>query len=294
MSDSSASNVLHIVNGDIVGDQLRSSTLAGRVLVWREIYTAGPLAAELAVRADWLGERYGIPKVEYMDYADKQTRVYELALRNRLTIAIWADPDLFDQAILMKLCHAAVSVTDRNRATLELVTLPAGPYTDDQLNECWQRNRRQLTAADISELAAAWEAYAKLDFAAVERWIKASGAKIPETAAALSWHLKRRPGQDGLGFVERLTLTLLGERNEQGLSKFKLFARVSERCPLFGMGDLQYWRILDVLAACNPPMIHIESSEAVFLTEAGMDVIEGKTRAPRLANEIAADNDLGA
>ncbi|WP_027085901.1 DUF1835 domain-containing protein [Cohnella panacarvi] len=291
MIDSSASNVLHIVNGDIVGDQLRTSSLGGRVLVWREIYTAGPLTAELEVRAEWLGERYGIPKQEYMDFADKQNRVYELALRNRLRIAIWVDPDLFDHAILMKLCHAAVSAADHNGAMLELVALPAGPYTDERLYECWQHHRRQLTATDIEALAAAWEAYAKLDFAAVERWIEASGASNPETASALSWHLKRQPGQDGLGLVERLTLSLLGERREQGLSKFKLFARVSERCPLLGMGDLQYWRIMDVLAACEPPLIRIESSEAVFLTETGRDVVAGKTRAPLPANEIIADNE---
>jgi len=290
----SASNVLHIVNGDIVGDQLRASSFAGRVLVWREIYTAGPLAVDTAVRADWLSERYGIPKQEYMDYADKQNRVYELALRNRLPIAIWVDPDLFDHAILMKLCHAAMSVEATSRATIDLVTLPAGPYTDEQLHGCWQQHRRQMTATDIAQLAAAWEAYAKLDFAAVGRWIDSGGANVPETAAALTWHLKRQPGQDGLGLVERLTLSLLGEQNEQGLSPFKLFARVSERCPLLGMGDLQYWRILDVLAACVPPMIRMESSDAVFLTKAGQDVMAGKTKAPRLANEIIADNELGA
>ncbi len=294
MSDSSASNVLHIVNGDIVGDQLRSSSLSGRVLVWREIYTAGPLVAELAVRADWLSERYGIPKHEYIDYADKQNRVFELALRSGMRIAIWVDPDLFDHAILMKLCHVAATIADLNGIKLELVRLPAGPYTNEQLLECWQHRRRPLTAADISELAAAWNAYAKLDFAAVEKWIESSGANIPETASALAWHLKRQPGQDGLGLVERLTLTLLGEQQDQILSQYKLFARVSERCPLFGMGDLQYWRILDVLAACEPPMVRIEPSGAVVLTEAGRNVVGGKTTAPRLANEIMADNELGA
>ncbi|MBO9599523.1 MAG: DUF1835 domain-containing protein [Cohnella sp.] len=295
MSDSSASNVLHIVNGDIVGEQLRTSPLPGRVLVWREIYTAGPLGVELAARADWLGERYGIPKQEYMDYADKQARVYELALRNQLTIAIWVDPDLFDHAILMKLCHMAVSIAGHTATTLELVTLPAGPYTDEQLYERYEHSRRQLTTADIADLAVAWEAYAKLDFAAVGRWIETGGAKFPETATALSWHLKRQPGEDGLGLVERLTLTLLGERNEQGLSRFKLFARVSKHCPLFGMGDLQYWRILEILASCEPPMIRMESSEeAVFPTKAGMEVIAGKRKAPLHANEIVMDNGLGA
>lgn len=290
MSESSASQVLHIVNGDIVGDQLRSSTLAGRVLVWREIYTAGPLAVDLAVRAERLGERYGIPKDEFIDYADKQSRVYELALRNRLRIAIWVDPDLFDHAILMKLCHMALLIQGSMETTLELVSLPAGPYAVEQLNDCWNGNRRLLTTTDISELAAAWEAYAKLDFAAIERWVAVNRANYQETAAALAFHLKRQPGEDGLGVVERLTLTLLGEQGEQGLSKFKLFARVSERCSVFGMGDLQYWRILDVLAACQPPMIRVDTA-AVYLTNAGMEVVTGKRKAPLGANEIVADNE---
>ena len=290
MSDATMDNLIHIVNGDIVGDQLRTSSLSGRVLVWREIYTAGPLAVDLAERAERLDERYGIPKLEFLDYAEKQSRVYELALRNRLRIAIWVDPDLFDHAILMRLCHMATNIQDSNEIALELVSLPAGPYAIEQLTDCWNNNRRQLSTSGISELAAAWEAYAKLDFAEIERWIDASGAHLPETAAALAFHLERRPGEDGLGFVERLTLTMLGERSEQGLSKFKLFARVSAQCPLLGMGDLQYWRILDVLATCEPPMLRIEP-DFVYLTKAGMDVIAGKRKAPPHANELIADNE---
>lgn len=284
-------DVLHIVNGDIVGEQLRSAPIGGEVLVWREIYTAGPLAARLAVRAEWLETFYGIPKQEYFDRTEYQLSVFEKALLDGRRIALWIDPDLFDRAILMKLCHQAKAVAAlANRATMELVALPAGPYTNDRLADAWNRSRSPLQAAEASELAAAWEAYAKHDRAGLELWIAVKGAKHPETAAALRFHLSRWPGQDGLGHVERVTLSKLAEHAEGRLSKFKLFQPVSKHCELFGMGDLQYWHVLRCLEACDPPMVGLQRDDVV-LTEAGKEALEGKRAAPPRANELASGHE---
>lgn len=36
-------NMLHIVNGDVVGEMLKQGVVQGDVLVWREVYPAGPI-----------------------------------------------------------------------------------------------------------------------------------------------------------------------------------------------------------------------------------------------------------
>lgn len=39
-------SMLHIVNGDIVGDKLRKGNVRGDILVWREVYPVGPVFLE--------------------------------------------------------------------------------------------------------------------------------------------------------------------------------------------------------------------------------------------------------
>ncbi|MFD0672332.1 DUF1835 domain-containing protein [Cohnella sp. GCM10027633] len=289
MTDTTSNAFLHIVNGDIVGDQLRAASIGGDVLVWREIYTAGPLDARLAVRAEWLETFYGIPKQEYFERTEYQLSAFEQALQGGLRIALWIDPDLFDHAILMKLCHQAKTVAVTNRTSLELVALPAGPYSDDRLGDAWDRSRSTLRADEVSELASAWEAYAKNDRAGLELWVSVKGRKHPVTSSALRFHLNRWPGADGLGHVERITLTKLAEQAEGRLSKFKLFQLVSKHCDLFGMGDLQYWHILRCLDACEPPMISLRRDD-VLLAEAGREVLSGKRLAPPRSNELSSGN----
>ncbi|MFC5530384.1 DUF1835 domain-containing protein [Cohnella yongneupensis] len=284
MTRISTMDILHIVNGDIVGEQLRSNKLEGRVLVWREMYTAGPLEIELEDRASWLEARFGIPKHEYIASAERQTEQYKQALQDGNRIAIWIDPDLFDQTILMKLCHLSMACKSNAQDRIELISLPAGPYSVKQLLQAWEQARHQLQPDAIAELADAWGAYASNDRPAIDRWLQTHRRKHAEVASALEFHLMREPGHDGLGIVERLTLRALADK-ESEMSKYKLFQLVSPQCPLFGMGDLQYWGILDGLASCEPPMIWIDST-TVGLTKEGREALSGSRTAPREANEM--------
>jgi RNA polymerase sigma factor (sigma-70 family) len=64
--------VLHIVNGDVVGEKLRQGNVKGDVLVWREVYTHGPVFLEpaerdlRAVRAEYLEHTLGIPQRHFI------------------------------------------------------------------------------------------------------------------------------------------------------------------------------------------------------------------------------------
>ncbi|MGM0885058.1 MAG: hypothetical protein ACQEXQ_28955 [Bacillota bacterium] len=46
--------MLHIVNGDSVGHKLKVSAVQGDILVWREIYTEGPVFVQPELPANGL------------------------------------------------------------------------------------------------------------------------------------------------------------------------------------------------------------------------------------------------
>lgn len=70
--------MLHIVNGDTVAENLSSDVVDGDVLVWRDIYSAGPIFIDLVkednrrIRADYLEKAMGIPSGEYISGCEFQ------------------------------------------------------------------------------------------------------------------------------------------------------------------------------------------------------------------------------
>ncbi|MFB9274768.1 DUF1835 domain-containing protein [Cohnella cellulosilytica] len=98
--------MLHIVNGDHVGNSLRSGGIAGDVLVWRELYTEGPVFADprREIRTDYMVDALGVPRDEWKAALDEQTNAFEHAAE-REEIVLWFEHDLFDQTMLVRLLH---------------------------------------------------------------------------------------------------------------------------------------------------------------------------------------------
>jgi hypothetical protein len=298
-----ADTPLHIVNGDVAGAVLQSSGIAGEVLVWRELYTAGPLNVSAAQRCAWLFEHYGIPAAEFLTGHERQQSQCCTALADGIA-ALWMDPDLFDQAIFMRVCH--IANVEHPNAQLYLVELPYGPLTVEEMPESWQA-RRLLSGDEIAAAARAWEAYSALSRESLEQWLLDVGPLYPVLSNALKFQLQRFPGEDGSGVVERSVLKILAD-HEGGFSPTVLFRKVSEQFPLFGMGDLQFWRILETLSHCSPPLIRYGSQQQdsriqlplyldslagldgykVYITENGHRVATGERTAPIEALEIAS------
>lgn len=294
---------LHIVNGDIAAAVLQSSGIAGEVLVWRELYTAGPLNVNLEERAEWLYEHYGISKAEFLEECGRQQSRCSIALADGIVV-VWTDPDMFDQAIFMRVCH--IASVEYPKALLYLVALPYGPYTAEQMQESWQA-RLLLSTEEIAAAARAWEAYSVISKEPLEQWLIEECPRHPLLSNALEFQLQRFPAEDGLGVVERFVLKMLAD-NEGGFSPTVLFRRVSEQFPLFGLGDLQFWRILETLSYCSPALIRFGSKHQaertrlplyldslagldgykVYITEAGKSVAAGKSTAPMEALELAS------
>lgn len=105
--------MIHIVNGDSVGSKLHEAGVQGEVLVWREMYTFGPvfLLPELAEnrlhRAAYMEQAFGIPPLEWVSSAETQERRLAAFCEHR-EIVLWFEHDLYDQTMLSCLRQNAI------------------------------------------------------------------------------------------------------------------------------------------------------------------------------------------
>ena len=66
----------HIVNGDVVGEKIKS--LDGNIIVWREMYDFGPLNVYWSLeelfkrRAEFFEEKLSIPSAFFLENCQKQ------------------------------------------------------------------------------------------------------------------------------------------------------------------------------------------------------------------------------
>ncbi|MDF2725089.1 MAG: polymerase, sigma-24 subunit, ecf subfamily, partial [Paenibacillus sp.] len=102
--------MLHIVNGDTVGDKLRKGNIRGDVLVWREVYPVGPVFAnrsephQRSARAEYLQKAMGIPAEVYEATCKSQEQILH-NFHKYDEVVLWFEHDLFDQLMLSYLLH---------------------------------------------------------------------------------------------------------------------------------------------------------------------------------------------
>ncbi|MEK5058299.1 hypothetical protein BK126_08415 [Paenibacillus sp. FSL H7-0326] len=267
--------MLHIVNGDIVANKLKQSGIQGEILVWREIYSCGPLFEHMedevnsSVRAEALERQLGIPAGEYM----AQCRSQELVLK-RLgafdEVVLWFEHDLFDQTILAYLLHW---FQQNETARVKLNLLSIGSYPGIQLF----RGLGQLSLPELQALSGTWHLLSRDELELGSAWWRAYISSNPSELAqllekteeetsilpfakkAFTAHLSRLPSfQNGLGCVEQEVLAAL---KSGGRGPHSLFREVGDRLYLLGMGDLEFWSILKRMAAGSAPVLQLAGSD---------------------------------
>lgn len=269
--------MLHIVNGDSVGDKLKQGAVEGEVLVWREIFTEGPVHPEPAVpanrsfRAAALERTMGIPSADYIAGCEAQERRLQ-RFRDDDAVVLWFEYDLFDQTILWHLLDRFAR-QDRGSTELYLLSIDSFPGIPDF------RGFGQLSAEQLRSLAgtrvpigerqlalgqAYWRAYTADDPREMSRLIRQDTADLPFAREALRFHLTRFPSdRNGLGIVEQTALELILSGFHQPEA---LFRETGSRLRRFGMGDLQFRACLRQLAEEPDPLIRIEGADAPFPT----------------------------
>ncbi len=251
----------HLVNGDTVASKLQG--LPGHVLVWREMYDAGPLAGDASShrlrrrRAAFFARHMGIPPGQYLATCQQQ----EAALAQIPPddeVVLWFEHDRYDQTMLLYLLHRLAGGPWRRLSLVSIDRYPGvepffglGQLPASALQQLWAR-RQPVTAAQLAEAQEGWAAYTHPDPTVLAGWVQTRACwQLPYLAAALRRHLAHFPAlQHGLGVVEEAALTALaaGRRRFSGL-----FQAVAH--PLDGLSDLYLSALLRQFSQGPTPLL---------------------------------------
>lgn len=285
--------MLHIVNGDVVGEKLRGK-IEGEVLVWREVYSVGPVfrnmdgTDERKIRAAILERTMGISSKEYIQSCEYQEHMLR-DFNKHDDVVLWFEHDLFDQTMLAYLLHWFAK-QPRGRTKLHLLCIGEYPGIEPF------RGFGQLTTEQLASLFDTWKPIGENELTAGSRiWelyssdriedhvklIRIDTSPLPYANEAFTLHLARLPSPaNGLGIVEQTVLELV----KDGVQTPKaLFQEVSRRLLGLGMGDLEFWGRLRTMADQPKALIEFRDpsgtfpvESAVSLTPFGQEVLFGE------------------
>lgn len=277
--------MLHIVNGDVVAEKLKQGSLQGDILVWREIYTVGPVFKEmntdahLNVRAKYLEQNLGIPTEQYR-VTCKQQEEQLAKFRQYDEVVLWFEHDLFDQTMLCYLL-SFFAHQDLGNTKLNLLTIGEfpgielfrglGQLTTEQLltlSGTWQLvSSKELQLGD-----ALWKAYASRDLDELRQLLEGDTSALPFAKEAYLAYLSRLSSEpDGIGSVEREVMKEIAAGEH---SPYCLFRKVGNTLNQLGMGDLEFWYVLRKMAERPQPLIMLEGVEDFKAHTTGGDFIK--------------------
>ncbi|AYL98450.1 DUF1835 domain-containing protein [Mucilaginibacter celer] len=252
-------SILHILNGDAALDGFEQTGLDGDVMVWREVFSEGPLQENILSadfwndRRDWIGRAFDAPADDYqhkvLDELGKLNCPYK-------EINLWFEFDLHCQVNLLGVLEILSLKTDMSAPAIYLICLAdcvqfenkkgLGELTGRQFEELYDA-RERLNEWELGLAADAWRLYVNNDTAALEKWLNENTfwGGIPLLKPALKAHLKRlQVNADGLSYIEQ---KLLGIYNGGAKTKIDLYKTFWKNEAIFGMGDSEIDIYLDKL-----------------------------------------------
>ncbi|PYE49156.1 RNA polymerase sigma factor (sigma-70 family) [Paenibacillus barcinonensis] len=293
--------MLHIMNGDHAASRLRESGIQGDIMVWRELYTYGPVTTDMTGRkarqhrAVVLEDELGIPQKQYLQIEGLEHKL--LSLKPEQEIVLWFEHDLYDQTMLSYILYF-LSEKNLMNLKLNLLCIDSFPQVEHF------RGLGQLTPAQMQTLSGTWhviqdeeieagrelwEAYTSPDVREHERYLKQCSQALPFASAAFQAHLSRLPSQtNGLSIIEQTTLETIMEGIQHAPA---LFHAVGGKLPVLGMGDLEYWAHLNRMSKGTYALIRMTGAESfpkynqhehafddatVSVTELGIQVLNGE------------------
>lgn len=246
--------MLHVVNGDATAPKIRP--LGGRVLVWRDLLSEGPVPNGLSSEADWEARaawwsEEGVPREAFLE----DVRAALRGLPGDEEVALWFDDDLPCQVNLLFLVqHLSAGARVRVAAPRH-----GEPEPEDTLRARLER-AAPLSADERTAMARAWRAYASPT--------PTRGEDLPGPwRDLLARHLARLPdAADGLGALER---TVLSSLREGPLDVAAILRRVNGGAGAgpYGVTDLGLARVLRDLSRGPAPLVIAEEAGARLTSE---------------------------
>jgi Domain of unknown function (DUF1835) len=286
-----AAPLLHVTNGDSVGQSLTESGLGGNVLVWRDVLHDGPVpgtvtAEELrSIRARYIADHWGPQYDEVLhDFMERDRTLLQAGSGEYI---LWFEADLYDQLQLIQvLAMLRKHGVDPKRIHLicigehqEIAHFGGlGELKPDQLTNLYPR-REQLDEDTLALASAAWTTFGSdnpTPLTQTSRWTSRRLRFLTEAFARLAEEYPWR--SDGLSLTQRRILAALAH---ESLSMQEIFGTLwrKERRPY--LGDWSCFAYIRELALAPHPLLRYEGrgpedppdAGRVALTETGRRVL---------------------
>ena len=254
------SKTLHILNGDSTAQIMERSSIAGDVIVWREMLCEGPLQKEVGSDKFWTS-RYsffenelGISRLEYYDKTISEIiKIEDIA--NYKEVVLWFEFDLFCQINLLALCTYLLKFYRKDvKFSLICTGKEDGKNALQSLSdynpEDYQKllaNRITLSRNNLLFAVECWNLYVENDRKELEEFDFNKSLKFKYLQLAINQHLERFPKQNGLDQIDNKILELI---NFDPLTKKDLIRNLllwQKKETVYGFGDLQYQLALEKL-----------------------------------------------
>jgi hypothetical protein len=243
-------NQLHILNGDHTLTAFNETGLDGEALVWREVFSEGPLAAKFDAgfwnrRANWIAQNFDDATNSY-----QQMVMQELEKLNEPynEINLWFEFDLHCQVNLLGVMQLLKQEADLTAPGIYLIcpdSFPRvkdfrgmGQLTGNQLEDLYD-TRLQLTEYDFTIATEAWQKYILFNAEALQHWIDntAFWGSLHLLKSALQAQVKRlQVNEQGLGYIEQKLLQIY----QNGITcRADIFEAFGKEAPIYGMGDAE-------------------------------------------------------
>lgn len=241
---------LHILNGDSTLWGFEQTGLDGDIMVWREIFSQGPLEENISSahfwrkREEWIAETFREKPESYqhkiLDQLSKLSEQYD-------EINLWFEFDLHCQANLLGVMAYLEQKTDLSAPSVFLICPGDFPGKPDfrgmgelngaELEYLYDNIREQLTEQDFAIAAAAWKVYVSKDAAHLQRFIAETAfwGSLHLLKPAMEAELKRlQTNENGLNNIEQL---LLDNYNRGIRTKPEVYLEFWKTEKIYGMGD---------------------------------------------------------
>jgi hypothetical protein len=278
----SEDGIVHVHGGRSLLDDLAVAGIAGGRQEWSDPISCGPCPDGLAPE-DWYRTRasYLATTNSALDVTAVQDRLREqdralMAIPVSTEIVIWSGPELFCQAILMRLLqllgtHRKISLVDPGDQP-GIPGCPMGRLSAAQLVHLYQQ-RRPATDEALTLARQAWTAFTAPDARLLVTLVAGDTSALPHLGAALARHLADLPdGATGLSTTETRLLQVL-EEGPRDLSGLLTAMAAKEPRPF--LTDDWLNEILQRLGAGAGPLLTLAGGDKYSLTARGRDVLAG-------------------
>ncbi|BDD12469.1 hypothetical protein FUAX_49010 (plasmid) [Fulvitalea axinellae] len=281
------------MNGDSSAILLKSQSISGDVVVWREMLAEGRVCPEVGstdfwnIRFDEFSRRFNVDEAAY-----RKGVISQFAEAQHFPeydeVVLWFEYDLFCQINLIaslswlwrqgifeysQVYLICVGKFPGKQKLFGLGELPATTYPG------LYRDRQKVTEETCFDADRAWQAYAGTDPRVLESEAITEHKGLPYLSEAIKAHLKRFPdSQTGLNVIEQSLLSII----ENGYdTPQKAVGAILRSQGVYGFGDTQYETYIKELA----PLL--DKGPVLRLNELGRNALLGQAN---VSSEIGLEN----